>query len=95
VEKMSYDEECRESYKKTLETIQKYLTTQCKTGESIEAEVYGQYGGDCYLSINYDTIVGKKHISEFEYLPIGFLAKEFMKLCIPHILDALLKQWRS
>jgi hypothetical protein len=92
---MTYDKECQDSYKNTLKTIRDYLNSQCKTGESIEAKVYGQYGEGCYLSIDYDTIIGKKHISKFEHLPIGFLAKEFMKLCIPHILDALLKQWRS
>ena len=89
---MSEDYECRKCYKKTVNIIKDYLETQCKEGESLEAEVYG--GDDCYVSINYDIIINKKHISEYEHLPIDFLSEKFITPLIPSIMDSLLKQWR-
>lgn len=77
---MSYDYDCRECYKKTLKRIQDYLTDQCKVGESLSAEAYGSYGRECYISIDYDTIIDKKHISKFEHLSPHFMEKSYFGL---------------
>ena len=92
---MSETYDCRKCYKKTLEIVREHLATRCKDGESIVAEVYGSYGDDCYLSINYDTIIDKKHISECEHLPVGFLGRSYVMKSLPVILDLLLEQWRG
>lgn len=92
---MSYDHECRKCYEKTLGIIKEYLKTQCKEGESLEAEVYGSYGNDCYVSIDYATIVNKKHIVASEHMPINFLSRKYMHSIIPHIVDSLLMEWRA
>lgn len=92
---MSDDHECRKCYEKTLEIVRKYLESQCRDGESLEAEVYGSYGSDCYLSIGYATIRDKKHITHSEHLPPDFLSKKFIRPLVPAIIDELLKHWRE
>jgi len=92
---MSDDIECRKSYKEALKVIRDYLESQCKDGESLEAEVYGHNGIGCYVRIEYATIVNRKHINESEHLPIGFLSEQYVLAAIPVILDGLLKHWRE
>jgi len=92
---MTDDCECRQRYKKTLEIVREHLTSICKEGESIEAEIYGSYGRDCYICIGYHTISGKKHISEGVHMPVGFLSKEALAPVIPIMLDELIGTWRN
>lgn len=92
---MTDDHECRKCYKKALKLIQDYLVNQCKEGESLLVEVYGSYGRDCYISVDYDVVINKKHVSESEHLPAFFMERPFIIGCIPQILDSLLKQWRG
>jgi hypothetical protein len=82
---MSEDHECRKCYGKTLKVIREYLESRYQEGESLEVEIYGSYGGVCYIGINYATIIDKKHVTYYERLPANF----------PTILDSLLEQWRG
>lgn len=92
---MSDDYNCRKCYKELLGTIREYLDLQCGEGESLSAEVYGSYGRDCYLAINYATIINKQHITHSEHLPVNFLSHAYIVEILPVILDSLLKQFRK
>jgi hypothetical protein len=83
-------------YNSIFNIVKKYAKSKAKQGESIVVGLHNRpYREEgCYISINYDTIRGTKHIHESEHLEPYFLEHTVSKKCVEVIIDDILEKFR-
>ena len=78
------------------EFVKGYAEAQASEEESIKVTLHKEWLSDhCYISLNYDTIKDKKHISDFAHLDPYFLKNTISNDCVKLIIDDILKRWRT
>lgn len=82
-------------YKEIEKFVKEYVETLVGSDESIEVGLHKGFGVDCYISINYNKIINKKHIEKFVHLDPYFLEKTVTKDCVKLIVDDIINRWRK
>lgn len=87
-------ERCK-CYSDIFEFVKTYAESLTRDGESIDVSINDLYRDDIYISIDYDTIVNKKHISKSEHLSPYFLNSAISRNCVKLIIDDIVGRWRE
>lgn len=83
-------------YKEIYLVVKDHVDKSVIDGESIKVELHKEWHSDHrYISINYDTIRDKVHVSQFAHISAFFLSSTISRDCVRYIIEDIIRGWRG